>query len=147
MRRNASAIWKGSLNDGHGYLTSDSGVLSDTPYSFASRFEHGHGTNPEELIAAAHAGCFSMDLSSRLGRAQLTADSIETTASLTIEKSDAGFMITAIHLDVLARIPGADLETFNAAVNQAKEGCPVSRVLSAPITVNARLDALSQIDA
>ena len=147
MKRNASAVWNGGLDDGFGWITSDSGVLSDTPYSSSTRFEAACGTNPEELLAAAHAGCFSMDLSSRLGHAHLIPDSIETTASLMVEKSVAGFKITGIHLDVVARIPGADIETFNAAVTQAKEGCPISRVLSAPVTVSARLDALSQIDA
>lgn len=147
MKRNASAVWNGGLADGFGWISSDSGVLSETPYSSATRFEYGRGTNPEELLAAAHAGCFSMDLSSRLGHVRMTPDSIETTASLMVEKSDAGFKITGIHLEVVARIPGVDIEAFNAAVTQAKEGCPISRILSAPVTVNARLDALSQIDA
>jgi osmotically inducible protein OsmC len=140
MKRNASAEWNGGLKDGKGKISTDSGVLKDTQYSFSTRFENGVGTNPEELIAAAHAGCFSMALSGQLGSANLKADSIRTTASVTLDKTDAGFTITAVHLDVVARVPGASQEQFMTAANNAKAGCPVSRVLRADITMNARLD-------
>jgi len=140
MKRKASAVWNGGLKDGKGTLSTDSGVLSNTQYSFSTRFEEGVGTNPEELIAAAHAGCFSMALSGQLGNAGMTAERIDTTATLTLEKTDAGFTITAIHLDVKARIPGADPHAFETAANNAKAGCPVSRVLNAQITMEARLD-------
>lgn len=127
MKRKASAEWKGGLKDGKGTLTTDSSVLSDTQYSFSTRFENGVGTNPEELIAAAHAGCFSMALSGQLGNAGMTAESIRTTATVTLEKTEAGFAITAIHLDVTARIPGADPSAFETAAQNAKSGCPVSQ--------------------
>lgn len=139
MQRKASAVWKGGLKDGKGTVSSASGVLQNTPYSFSTRFEEQPGTNPEELIAAAHAGCFSMALSGQLGNAGLTAESIETSATLTMEKLEAGFTITAIHLDVVARIPGGDAAKFEQAANNAKAGCPVSRVLNAKITMNAKL--------
>ena len=139
MKRKASAEWKGGLKDGAGTISTDSGVLSDTQYSFGTRFEQGAGTNPEELIAAAHAGCFSMALSGQLANAGLTAQSIRTTAAVTLEKGDAGFAITAIHLDVTAKIPGASQEAFLTAANKAKEGCPISRLLNAKITLDARL--------
>jgi len=141
MQRKASAVWKGGLKDGRGTVSTDSGVLRDTAYSFSTRFENQPGTNPEELIAAAHAGCFSMALSGQLGGMGMTADSIETTATLTMEKTDAGFTITAIHLDVKARIPNGDRAKFEEAANNAKKGCPVSRVLNANITMNATLAA------
>jgi len=141
MKRKASAVWKGGIKDGRGSLTTNSGVLSDTPYSFADRFENGAGTNPEELIAAAHAGCFSMALSGQLGIAGLTAHTIQTTATVTIIKQDAGFSITAVHLDVRAKIPGASIEAFNTAAKNAKEGCPVSKVLKAEITMDAILES------
>src|SRR5262245_65128399 len=128
MKRGASAVWKGGLKDGKGTISTDSKVLSDTQYSFSTRFETGIGTNPEELIAAAHAGCFSMALSGQLGNAGLTAEKIATTATVTLEKTDAGFTITAVHLDVAARIPGADPKAFETAAGNAKSGCPVSRV-------------------
>jgi osmotically inducible protein OsmC len=108
MQRTASAHWSGGLKDGKGAVSTASGVLSNTPYSFSTRFENGAGTNPEELIAAAHAGCFTMALSAELGKAGMTADSIDTNAALTMEKTDAGFTITAVHLEVSAKIPGAD---------------------------------------
>ncbi|MGH8471180.1 MAG: OsmC family protein [Gammaproteobacteria bacterium] len=140
MKRNASAVWTGSLKDGKGAISTDSGVLSDTPYSFGTRFESGKGTNPEELIAAAHAGCFSMALSLELGKAGLTAERIHTTASVTLDKAEAGFAITAVHLDLSARIPGADQQQFETAANTAKAGCPVSKALNAKITLAARLE-------
>lgn len=130
----------GGIKDGRGSLTTDSGVLSGTQYSFVSRFENGIGTNPEELIAAAHAGCFSMALSGQLGAAGLTADTIRTTATVTIEKQGDGFSITAVHLDVKAKIPGASGDAFNAAAKKAKEGCPVSKVLNASITMDTVLE-------
>ena len=141
MKRKASAVWNGGLKDGRGTISTDSGVLSDTQYSFSTRFEEGRGTNPEELIAAAHAGCFSMALSGQLASAGLTADKINTTATVTLEKTDAGFTITAVHLDVRAQIPGAEQQAFETAANNAKAGCPVSRLLKAEITMEARLEA------
>lgn len=140
MKRNASAVWTGGLKDGKGEISTDSGVLSNTPYSFGTRFESGKGTNPEELIAAAHAGCFSMALSLELGKAGLTAERIQTTASVTLDKAEAGFAITAVHLDLTARIPGADRQAFETAANTAKTNCPVSKVLNAKITLAARLE-------
>jgi osmotically inducible protein OsmC len=141
MKRNASAIWNGGLKDGKGALTTDSGVLSNTQYSFATRFENGIGTNPEELIAAAHAGCFSMQLSALLEKAGHTAASINTTASVTLDKADGGFAITAIHLTVKAKVPGANQQQFDEAANTAKAGCPVSKVLRAEITMTATLES------
>jgi osmotically inducible protein OsmC len=140
MKRNGSAVWRGGLKDGKGTVSTDSGVLSNTQYSFSTRFEDGKGTNPEELIAAAHAGCFSMALSAQLGNAGMTAEEIQTTASVSLDKTDGGFAITAVHLDVRAKIPGADKQAFETAANNAKSGCPVSKVLNATITMDARLD-------
>ena len=140
MDRKASAVWKGGLKDGKGTVSSASGVLSNTPYSFATRFEGTPGTNPEELIAAAHAGCFSMALSAQLGSANLKADSISTQATLTMEKLDAGWAITKVHLDVVAKVPGASAEAFSKAAEDAKAGCPVSKVLNAKITMSAKLE-------
>ena len=140
MKRNGSAVWRGGLKDGKGTVSTDSGVLSNTQYSFSTRFEDGTGTNPEELIAAAHAGCFSMALSAELGNAGMTAEEIQTTASVSLDKTDGGFAITAVHLDVRAKIPGADKQAFETAANNAKSGCPVSKVLNATITMDARLD-------
>ncbi len=139
MKRSASAVWTGGLKDGQGKISTDSGVLSETQYSFSTRFEDGKGTNPEELIAAAHAGCFSMALSGQLGQAGLTAESIRTTASVRLEKTDAGFAITSVHLEVRAKVPGADEQAFEKATTNAKEGCPVSKVLKAEITMDAVL--------
>ncbi len=139
MQRKASAHWSGGLKDGKGTVSTQSGVLNQTQYSFSTRFEDGVGTNPEELIAAAHAGCFSMALSAQLGNAGMTADSIDTTATLTLDKTDAGFSITTVHLDVTAKIPGADQAKFAEAAQNAKKGCPVSRVLNATITMDAKL--------
>jgi len=141
MKRNAQAEWRGGLKDGRGSISTDSGVLDSTQYSFSTRFEDGKGTNPEELIAAAHAGCFSMALSGQLGNAGLTAESIRTTASVKLEKTDAGFTITEVHLNVAARVPGASQEQFETATSNAKAGCPVSRVLNAKITLEATLES------
>ena len=140
MIRKASAVWNGSLKEGKGTISTDSGVLKDTQYSFSTRFEDGIGTNPEELIAAAHAGCFSMALSGQLGNAGMTAESINTTAEVRLEKLDSGFAITKVHLTVRARIPGADNDAFMTAANNAKAGCPVSKVLNAEITMDAALE-------
>ena len=140
MKRKASAVWQGGLKDGKGTISTDSGVLSDTQYSFSTRFEDGIGTNPEELIGAAHAGCFSMALSGQLGSAGLVAESIKTTATVTMEKTEAGFTVTEVHLDVSARIPGASKEAFETAANNAKAGCPISRLLNAKITMEAKLE-------
>lgn len=140
MKRSASAVWQGGLKDGTGSISSQSGVLTNTQYSFSTRFEEGIGTNPEELIAAAHAGCFSMALSGQLGNAGLTAERIETSAAVSLEKVEGGFAITRVHLDVRARIPGASQEAFETAANNAKTGCPVSKVLNAEITMDARLE-------
>ena len=139
MKRKATAEWKGGLKDGKGTVSTDSGVLSGTSYSFTTRFEDQPGTNPEELIAAAHAGCFTMALSGQLGNRGLTADSIQTTATLTMDKLEAGWTVTAIHLDVAAKIPGADQAKFEEAANAAKTGCPISRLLNTSITMEARL--------
>src|SRR2546425_4891044 len=127
MQRKASAVWKGGLKDGKGAVSATSGVLSNTPYSFTTRFENSPGTNPEELIAAAHAACFSMALSAQLGGANLTPESINTTANLKMEKLDSGWAITEIHLDVKAKIPNADDAAFQKAAADAKTGCPVSK--------------------
>jgi osmotically inducible protein OsmC len=140
MKRKGSAVWSGGLKDGKGRISTASGVLEDTQYSFSTRFEEGKGTNPEELIAAAHAGCFSMALSGQLGKAGLTAERIATTASVSLEKSDAGFSITAVHLEVRAKVPDADESAFDKAAADAKAGCPVSRVLNAEITMDAKLE-------
>ena len=141
MQRTASAHWSGGLKDGKGSLTTPSGVLKNTPYSFATRFESQPGTNPEELIGAAHAGCFSMALSAQLGNAGMTAQSIDTTATVTLEKLESGFAITAVHLEVKVKIPGGDKTKFEQATKNAKEGCPVSKLLNAKITMDARLES------
>ncbi len=141
MKRKASAVWQGDLKDGKGTISTDSGVLQQTQYSFSTRFEEGVGTNPEELIAAAHAGCFSMALSGQLGAANLVAQSIETTAAVTLENVANGWEVTKVHLDVVARIPGADQAAFDTAAKNAKEGCPISKLLKAEITMDAKLEA------
>ena len=141
MQRKASAVWKGGLKDGRGSVSSTSGVLSNTPYSFTTRFEDTPGTNPEELVAAAHAACFSMALSGQLGAANLTAETINTNATLTMEKLDSGWTITAVHLDVTARIPNADAAAFQKAADNAKSGCPVSKLLKANISMTAKLES------
>ncbi|MGH9576328.1 MAG: OsmC family protein [Terriglobales bacterium] len=141
MQRTASAVWKGGLKDGKGTVSGPSGALNNTPYSFSTRFENQPGTNPEELIAAAHAGCFSMALSGQLGGAGMTAESINTKATLTMEKLEAGWTVTAIHLDVIAKIPGGDKAKFEQAATNAKNGCPISRLLNTKITMDAKLEA------
>ena len=139
MKRNASAQWNGGLKDGKGTISTDSGVLRETQYSFSTRFEEGVGTNPEELVAAAHAGCFSMALSGQL--AQTPPESIRTKATVTMEKLEAGFTVTGVHLEVVARVPGIDQAAFETAANNAKAGCPISRLLNATITMDARLES------
>ncbi|AMN47167.1 peroxiredoxin OsmC [Steroidobacter denitrificans] len=139
MIKNASAVWKGGFKDGGGTISTETGVLNKAPYGFKDRFEDGKGTNPEELIGAAHAGCFSMALSLMLGEAGLTAESIETRAAVSLEQIDGGFTITASHLDVVARIPGADQAKFLEIADKAKTGCPVSKLLKAKITMDAKL--------
>ncbi|HLV95108.1 MAG TPA: OsmC family protein [Candidatus Acidoferrales bacterium] len=140
MQRAASAVWSGALKDGKGSISSQSGVLSDTPYSFTTRFEGAKGTNPEELIAAAHAGCFTMALSAQLGTMNFTPQSLRTTATLSFEKLDAGWTISKIHLDVAGRVPGISADAFQNAAQSAKANCPVSRVLKAEITMSASLE-------
>ena len=141
MQRKGSAHWSGGLKDGKGTVSTASGVLNNTQYSFSTRFENGIGTNPEELIAAAHASCFSMALSAQLGNAGMTAESIDTTATVTLEKTDAGFTITSSHLDVAVKLAGADKAKFDEAAKAAETGCPISRVLNAKITMDAKLVA------
>jgi osmotically inducible protein OsmC len=141
MDRKASAVWTGGLKDGKGTLSTDSGVLKQAQYSFSTRFENGIGTNPEELLAAAHAGCFTMALSAQLGNAGMTAQKLETTATITLAKVGDGFSVTKSHLDLVANIPGADKAKFDAAVKAAETGCPVSKLFKAEITVNARLQS------
>jgi lipoyl-dependent peroxiredoxin len=141
MIKKAWAVWKGSLKDGGGTISTETGVLREAPYGFKARFENGKGTNPEELIGAAHAGCFSMALSLMLGEAGFTPDRIETHADVTLEKVGAEFAITASHLTVTARIPGAGDAQFQELANRAKAGCPVSKLLKARITMDATLEA------
>ena len=139
MKRTANAQWRGDLKSGTGTISTASGVLSGTPYSFHTRFEDGKGTNPEELLAAAHAGCFTMALSAQLAGAGLKADSLETTCTISLEKVGDGFSITESHLDLKARIPGASQEAFDTAVKAAETGCPVSKLYKTKITVTAAL--------
>jgi osmotically inducible protein OsmC len=140
MKRRGSAHWEGGIRDGRGTVSTESGVLAEAQYSFSTRFEDGKGTNPEELLAAAHAGCFSMALSKQLEDAGMRAESIDTSAAVTLEKTDAGFTITKVHLDVTARIPGGDRAAFETAAANAKAGCPVSRLFKAEITMEAKLE-------
>src|SRR6266581_2866710 len=140
MIRKASAVWNGSLKEGKGTISTDSGVLSTTPYSFSTRFEDGKGTNPEELIAAAHAGCFSMALSAQLTNAGTPPERVATTATVTLEKREPGFTVTNVHLDVTAKVPGATPESFDTAANAAKAGCLISRLLNTEITMSAKLE-------
>lgn len=141
MKRTASAAWKGGLKSGTGSISTQSGVLKDVQYGFNTRFENGPGTNPEELIGAAHAGCFTMALSAQLEEAGMTAKSLRTTATVTLDKVDGGFSISAVHLDLVATIPGGDSGKFQSIANAAKSGCPVSKLLNAKITLDARLEA------
>ncbi len=141
MDRKAKAQWRGDLKAGGGTLSSSSGVLSNTPYSFKDRFEQGTGTNPEELLAAAHAGCFSMALSAELQKEGLKADSIETTCTITLEKEGSGFAIKKSALDLTAKIPGAAQDAFERATQAAKEGCPVSKLYDTEITLSAKLES------
>jgi osmotically inducible protein OsmC len=140
MQRKASAVWKGGLKEGKGTISAPGGVLANTPYSFTTRFENAPGTNPEELIAAAHAACFSMALSAQLGTANLTPESISTNVTLSLDKLDSGWTITASHLDVVGRVPGADAATFQKYAEAAEKGCPVSKVLNTKISMTAKLE-------
>jgi osmotically inducible protein OsmC len=139
IKRRASAAWKGGLKDGKGSISTESGALKEYPYGFASRFEGQRGTNPEELIAAAHAGCFTMALSLILGEAKLVADQMDTSAEVTLEQVEGGFAITAVHLTLKAKIPGTNQATFQELAAKAKAGCPVSKLLKADITLDAQL--------
>jgi len=141
MKKTASAHWQGGIKDGKGTISTESGVLKDSPYGFNTRFEDKPDTNPEELIGAAHAGCFSMALSKELGDAGMTAESIDTKAQVTLEKVEGGFEISAVHLTLRAKIPGAERAAFEKAVEAAKTGCPVSKVLNATITLEGILEA------
>ena len=140
IKRRGSATWQGGIKDGKGTLSTESGALNGYPYGFASRFEGQRGSNPEELLAAAHAGCFTMALSLILGEAKFTAEKMETTAVVTLEQVEGGYAITAIHLTLQAKVPGADQATFESLAAKAKAGCPVSKVLNAKITMSARLE-------
>ncbi len=140
MKRKASAVWRGDLKAGKGTISTESNVLKETQYSFGTRFENGPGTNPEELIAAAHAGCFSMAFSAELGKVGITPESIATTATVTLDKTDAGFTVTESHLDVTAKVPGQDKTKVLEVANTAKAGCPISRLLKANITMDAKIE-------
>ncbi len=141
MKKTASAHWQGSLKEGKGTISTESGALKDNPYGFNTRFENAPGTNPEELIGAAHAGCFSMALSLMLGEEGFTPDSIDTKATVTLDKDGDGFAVTAVHLDMTARIPNIDQATFNEIANKAKTGCPISKLLNADISLDATLQS------
>jgi lipoyl-dependent peroxiredoxin len=141
MKRKGSAGWQGDLKTGKGTVSTDSGVLQGTPYSFSTRFENEKGTNPEELIAAAHAGCFTMALSGELGKANLVPESLRTTATVTLDKLDAGWTVTESHLEVVGKIPGASEDAFRKAAEAAEKGCPISRLLNARITMDAKLES------
>ena len=141
IKRSGSAAWSGGIKDGKGHISTQSGVLDNTQYGFNTRFENGPGTNPEELIGAAHAGCFTMALSGKLGEAGLTASKLMTTATVSLEKVEGGFAITAVHLALAATIPGATDEVFQAVAQDAKQNCPVSKLLNATITLDARLES------
>ena len=140
MKRTGSAMWQGDLKTGKGTVSTDSGVLSKTQYSFSTRFENGTGTNPEELIAAAHAGCFTLALSGQLGSAGLVPEKLETTAAVTFDKVDAGWTVTGIHLTVTGKVPKADQAAWEKATQGAKTGCPISRLLNTTITMDAKLE-------
>lgn len=141
MKRSASAVWQGGIKDGQGQTSTESGIISNAPYSFSNRFEKNQGTSPEELLAAAHASCYSMALSLVLGESSLTPEKIETSATVTVEPDDINFGVKNVHLVVHANVPGADKATFDAAANGAKEGCPVSRLFNTEITLEATLDS------
>jgi osmotically inducible protein OsmC len=140
MKRKASAEWRGDLKTGKGLVSTDSGALRSAPYSFTTRFEEEKGTNPEELIAAAHAGCFTMALSGELGKAGIVPESLQTTATVTLEKLDAGWTVTESHLEVVGKVPGGSAEAFQKAAQAAETGCPISRLLKAKITMDAKLE-------
>lgn len=139
MQRKATATWKGNLKDGKGTISTESGVLKQTQYSFNTRFENGKGTNPEELLAAAHAGCFAMALSNELGKAGMNPTSLDATATISLDKVSDGFSITKSHIDLIADIPNADKAKFEAAVKAAEKGCPVSKLFKAEVSVTAKL--------
>ena len=139
IKKSGSAVWKGGLKDGKGAISTESGALNAHPYGFAARFEGVKGTNPEELIGAAHAGCFTMALSMILGEAKLTAEQMDTTAEVTLEQVDGGFAITSVHLTLKAKVPGADKATFESLAAKAKAGCPVSKLLKTEISLEATL--------
>jgi osmotically inducible protein OsmC len=139
MQRKASAVWQGDLKGGKGSISTDSDTLKNAQYSFSTRIENGVGTNPEELLAAAHAGCFTMALSAQLGGAGLTPTKLETTCTISLEKVGEGFAITKSQLDLVAHVPGADKTKFDAAVKAAETGCPVSKLFKTEISVNSRL--------
>lgn len=141
MQRKASAVWQGGLKDGKGTISTESGVLEQTQYSFTSRFENGKGTNPEELLAAAHAGCFAMALSNELANVQMAPKKLSASATVTIDKTADGFTITKSHIDLIAEIPGADKAKFDAAVKMAEKGCPVSKLFKAEISVSSTLNS------
>jgi osmotically inducible protein OsmC len=141
MQRTATAKWQGDLKSGKGTVSTASGVLSSTAYSFHSRFEQGQGTNPEELLAAAHAGCFTMALSNQLGKAGLNPENLETKCTVTLEQKEGGFAITSSHLELHARVPGASKDAFQEAANAAKAGCPVSKLYNTTITLDAHLES------
>lgn len=140
MKRTGSAIWQGDLKNGNGTVSTESGVLSQTPYSFSTRFETGKGTNPEELVAAAHAGCFTMALSVQLGEVGLKPEKLETTATVSFDKVEAGWTVTNIFLNVTGKVPNADEAAWNKATQAAKSGCPISRLLNTTITMEAKLE-------
>ena len=141
MNRKASAEWKGSLKEGKGTISTESGVLANTPYSFSTRFENAKGTNPEELIAAAHAGCFTMALAAQLGTLNLTPETLTTSASATLEKLDAGWTVSKIHLEVTGKVPTGTQSAFEAAAASAKANCPISRLLKAEITLDTKFES------
>jgi len=139
MKRKASARWEGDLKTGRGVVSTDSGVLQSAPYSFTTRFENEKGTNPEELVAAAHAGCFTMALSAELGKAGLLPERLETTATVTLDKLESGWTVSGSHLEVVGKVPGASPDAFRTAAEAAEKGCPISRLLNAKITMEAKL--------
>jgi len=140
MKRKAAAVWRGGLKDGKGTISTESGVLKETQYSFSTRFENGIGTNPEELIGAAHAGCFSMAFAAELSKVGITPEYIHTVATVTLDKTDAGFTVTESNLEMVAKIPGADKERVFGIATTAKAGCPISRLLNAKVTLDAKFE-------